>query len=100
MHSLRWHYAWRDLWHHKTRTLLVILSIAVGIFAFGSILGTIVTLNHDLPLQYRAIEPASAILHVSPFDENMAAAVRRMPAIAAAEGRFQLRVRYQQQDND
>jgi len=100
MDSLRWRYAWRDLWYHKSRTLLVVLSIAIGVFAFGAILGTIATLNRDLPIQYQAIAPASAILHSSPFDEAMADAVRRMPTVAHAEGRFRLRVRYLQATNE
>jgi len=96
MIGLRWHYAWRDVWLHKTRALLVILSIAVGIFAFGSILGAITILQRELPIQYQAIEPASAILHARPFDEAMIDAVRRMPEVASAEGRFRTVVRYLQ----
>ncbi|MCB0085225.1 MAG: hypothetical protein KDE47_30000 [Caldilineaceae bacterium] len=99
MLSLRWRYAWRDLWYHKTRTLLVVLSIAVGIFAFGSILGTIATLNHDLPIKYAEIQPASAIIHTAPFDETMADTIRSMPTVAQAEARFLLRARYLQDDN-
>ena len=91
--SLRWRYAWRDLWHHKTRTLLVVISIAVGVFAFGSILGTMATLNRDLPVKYAEVAPASAILHTSPFDEAMADAIRRMPTVAQAEARLLLRAR-------
>jgi putative ABC transport system permease protein len=98
--SLRWRYAWRDLWHHKARTLLVVLSIAVGVFAFGSILGTIATLNRELPLKYVAIAPASATLHTAPFDEAMAGAIRRMPTVAEAEGRLRLRVRYLQDNGE
>ncbi len=100
MDNLRWRYAWRDLWYHKSRTLLVVLSIAVGVFAFGAILGTIATLNRDLPIQYQAIAPASAILHTAPFNGAMADAVRRMPTVAHAEGRFRLRVRYLQTNNE
>lgn len=98
--SLRWRYAWRDLWHHKTRTLLVVISIAVGVFAFGSILGTIATLNRDLPIKYAEIVPASATLHSAPFDEAMADAIRRMPTVAQAEGRFRLRARYLQDNGE
>ncbi|MCB0062180.1 MAG: FtsX-like permease family protein [Caldilineaceae bacterium] len=98
--SLRWRYAWRDLWHHKTRTLLVVISIAVGVFAFGSILGTMATLNRDLPVKYAEVAPASAILHTSPFDEAMADAIRRMPTVAQAEARFLLRARYLQDNGE
>ena len=34
-----WHKIWFDLWHNKTRTLLTVLSIAVGVFAMGAIFG-------------------------------------------------------------
>ncbi len=36
MLSPRWRKVVRDLWSNKTRTVLVVLAIAVGIFAFGS----------------------------------------------------------------
>ena len=32
--GIRWRKVFRDLWGNKTRTLLVVLSIAVGVFAF------------------------------------------------------------------
>lgn len=96
MLGLQWRYAWRDVWMHKTRALLVILSIAVGVFAFGAILGAVTILQRELPIQYQAIEPASAILHATPFDEAMVDAIRRMPTVADAEGRFRTVVRYLQ----
>ncbi|MEZ4864010.1 MAG: FtsX-like permease family protein [Caldilineaceae bacterium] len=100
MLSLRWRYAARDLWLHKTRTLLVILSIAVGVFAFGMIFGAIIRLNRDLPVKYRAIEPASAIIHTTPFDQEMIDAVRRMPEVAHAEGRFRTVLRFLQRNGE
>lgn len=96
MLGLRWRFAWRDVWLHKTRALLVILSIAVGIFAFGSILGAITILQRELPIQLQSIAPASAILHARPFDAAMVDAVRRMATVANAEGRFRTVVRYLQ----
>ena len=33
----RWHKVIRDLWSNKTKTILVVLAIAVGLFAFGSV---------------------------------------------------------------
>lgn len=95
MSNLRWIFAWRDLQHHKTRTVLVILSIAVGIFAFGLIAGASNTLNTELPASYSAIHPASAVIHTSPFDSEMVDAVERMPSVAVAEGRFRTTVRFQ-----
>jgi len=37
--SVIWYKVWFDLWHNKLRTLLVILSIAVGVFAVGTTFG-------------------------------------------------------------
>ncbi|MCB9147337.1 MAG: FtsX-like permease family protein [Caldilineaceae bacterium] len=92
--SLRWRYALRDLWRNKSRTLLVILSIAVGIFAFGLIAGTAGTLSTELPANYQAIQPASATLHAAPFNEKMVESIRRMPQVALAEGRTSVMVQF------
>ena len=34
-----WQKVWFDLWHNKVRTILAIISIAVGVFAVGAIFG-------------------------------------------------------------
>ena len=94
MTRLRWSYAWRQLWLNKTRSLLVILSIAVGVFAFAIIWGAASTLRRELPANYEAIHPASAILHTSLFQDSMVEAIDRMPEVAVAEGRQKSVVRY------
>ncbi|MCB0129247.1 MAG: ABC transporter permease, partial [Caldilineaceae bacterium] len=96
MPNLRWRYALRDLWLHKSRTLLVILSIAIGLFAFGLIAGAANTLRTQLPANYQAVVPAGARLHTTFFDDDEVDAIQRMPAVAAAEGRHSSMVRYQQ----
>ena len=98
MSRLRLHLAWRILWSQKTRTLAVILSIAVGVFAFGIIGGAANALTRELPIQYRAILPASAILHTAPVGDATVDAVARMAGVATAQGRTIVRVRYQQPD--
>ncbi len=39
--SVIWQKIWSDLWGNKVRTLLVVLSIAVGVFAVGAIFGMV-----------------------------------------------------------
>ena len=92
--GLRWRKAWRDLWLNKSRTLLVVLSIGIGIFAFGLIAGAQYTLITEFPVSYQAINPASGIIHAALFDEGVVDAVRRMPEVAVAEGRYQTVVRF------
>jgi putative ABC transport system permease protein len=93
--GLRWRYAWRDLWLNKARTLLVILSIAVGLFAFGIIAGAANTLRVQLPVNYQAVHPAGATLHTAFFDDDEVDAIERMPEVAGAEGRHKAVVRFQ-----
>jgi len=91
--SIRWQKAWLDLFQSKSRTVLVILSIAVGVTAFGSIAGARATIHRDLTGGYLSAHPDSATLYTSGFDRKLVRAVARMPQIAAAEGVRTVRVR-------
>ena len=44
----RWHKVFSDLWSNKVRTLLVVASIAVGLFAVGMIATIYVILSEDI----------------------------------------------------
>jgi putative ABC transport system permease protein len=92
--ALRWRYIWRSLWLYRARTLLIVLSVAVGIFAFGLILGTADTLRTELPLRYQDVTPASAVIHSTPFSLEMINGIRRMPEVAMAEGRVSAAIRF------
>ena len=87
MLSPRWRKVLRELWGNKMRTVLVILSIAVGVFAVGMIVGTQIMLSDDLYTSYAATNPANAELYPGPFDEELVQVVRRMDGIREAEGR-------------
>jgi putative ABC transport system permease protein len=89
----RWRKVLRDLWSNKTRTILVVLSIAVGVFAVGMIAGTQVILTRDLQASYLAIDPPAAVLGVADFDEELVQTIRRMPQVDQAEGRAGMSVR-------
>ena len=91
---LRWKKAWRDLWLHKLRSVLVILSIAVGIFAFGIILGARSTITTELPIHYMSVVPPSATLHTSPINDAVVESIQDMPQIAVATGRQSTIVRF------
>jgi putative ABC transport system permease protein len=94
MFSPRWRKVWRDLSGNKTRTLLAVLSISVGVFAVGVIANSQVILTRDLADRFAAIHPSSAVLSTtSPFDDDLVRAVRRMNEIEEAEGRYTFTVR-------
>ena len=85
--SPRWRKVLRDLWHNKTRTIVVVLSIAVGVFAVGTIVSTQIMLSNDLENAYMATHPASAILFPDRFEQELVDVVRNMEGIETAEGR-------------
>lgn len=82
----RWKKVIRDLWMNKTRTLLVVLSIAVGVFAFGTIASARVNILDLLRASYLNINPASASITTELFDQDLVDVVRRMPEVRMAEG--------------
>lgn len=94
----RWQKVWRELWLYRARSTLVILSIAVGVFAVGMIAGAWDILRREMPASYAAVQPASAILYTSDFDETLLQAVNRLPGVAAAIGRRSVATRAQVDD--
>ncbi len=103
--SPRWRKVARDLWDSKARTLLVVLSIAVGVFAVGTLASTEVVLSKDLAASYERSNPASATITTMPsaansgrFGDELLRAVRRMDGVAEADARRGVTVRMQLAD--
>lgn len=88
----RWQKVVRDIVSNKTRTILVVLSIAVGIAALGMVTGSHVVMSHDLPTAYARINPMHGIIGLSGFDENLVHSIARMPEVAEAEGKSRVGV--------
>ncbi|MCJ7435365.1 MAG: FtsX-like permease family protein [Anaerolineales bacterium] len=91
---IRWKKVYRDLWNNRSRTTLVILSIAVGVFAIGMISATQEALTRSLASQYAALKPADAILLTEPaLDDDFVSGIRHMRGVDDAEGRRALPLR-------
>lgn len=93
MMTPRWRKVLRDIAGNKMRSVLVVLSIAVGICAVGMVVGLQVILSHDMAASYAAGNPASAILYTEPFDEGLLQSVARMGSVQEVEGRRMVNVR-------
>lgn len=93
MRSVRWRKALRDLGSHPIRSVLVVLSIAVGVFAVGTIAGANAMLQTGLTTAYEASRPSSATIFAGPFDEAFVDSIRDMRGIADAEARRSVTVR-------
>lgn len=82
----RWKKVLRDLWYNKTRTLLVVLSIAVGVFAFGAIAAARANILEGLNESFLSINPVSATIKTEPFHDDMVDVIRRVEGVAEAQG--------------
>jgi putative ABC transport system permease protein len=91
----RWRKVIHDLWDNKARTLLVVSSIAVGVFSIGVIAGAYQIIGTDLRASYSAVNPANIELRMANFDDDMLEMIRNRHDVAAAEARrvFNIRVR-------
>jgi putative ABC transport system permease protein len=89
----RWRKVLADLWGNKSRTLLVIASIAVGVFAIGVIAGTYMILAEDLNASYAASHPANITIYTYPFDPEFLDVIQRVEGVDRAEGRREVTVR-------
>ena len=90
-----WKKIFNDLWFNKTRTVLVVLSIAVGAAAIGTIAGGHIVFSRDMQESFNSISPANITIFSDPFDEDMVASVRKIRGVRSADGRRTVAVRLQ-----
>lgn len=91
----RWRKVIHDLLDNKGRTLLVVFSIAVGVFSIGVIAGAYQIISNDMSVSYSANKPANVELRMTDFDQDTLEMIHNQRGVAEAEGRrvFNMRVR-------
>ncbi|WP_346355486.1 ABC transporter permease [Azotosporobacter soli] len=94
----RWMKVWADLWGNPLRTALVVMSIAVGVFAVGMVYSAYLMFSRDLAGSWATAAPASATLYADPFDEELVQSVRSLRGVKEATGRRNVDVRVKTQD--
>ena len=82
-----WRKAFRDFWHERARTALVVIAIALGISAFAAVLSSYAILTRELDQGYLATNPASAVLRVDSADDDLVKAILQNPEVSDAEPR-------------
>ncbi|HSK47352.1 MAG TPA: hypothetical protein VLA05_05015, partial [Coriobacteriia bacterium] len=90
----RWRKVVRDLLAHKTRTVLVVLSIAVGIFAVAVMMGGRGILIRALDQGFPATQPPTVTYITSPADDAFVSSVAREPDVSEAQGRRSASMNY------
>jgi len=75
-----------DLWGNHIRSLLVIASIAVGLFALGVMITIYAVVMNDMRRGYASINPAHINLQGSLFNQELVEGIENMPGVSHAEG--------------
>lgn len=91
----RWIKVFHDLWDNKARTLLVVFSIAVGVFSIGVIAGAYQIISTDMSISYAANQPANVELRTVGFNQDVLSSIQNTHGVLDAEARrvFNMRVR-------
>ena len=91
MAASRWHKVLHDLFSNKTRTALIVLSVAVGLFALGMIVSSRAVLSSEMARNYQKIMPSHGTVRtLQPFGDDFVRSVRDMPGVAQVDARRRL----------
>ncbi|MBN1311820.1 MAG: FtsX-like permease family protein [Anaerolineae bacterium] len=82
----RWYKILNDVLENKARTILVILAIAVGVIAFGSVFIAREMAVTDMNQAYRATHPPEILIYGSPFDQSTERTIEQMQHVDGAQG--------------
>jgi putative ABC transport system permease protein len=96
----RWSKVFTDLWDDKTRTGLVVASIAVGVFAIGMIISAYVILGADINRSYAAVNPPNIEIFTEPFDQDLVHSTKKIPGVKDVEGRRVIQIRARRGDEN
>jgi len=83
----RWRKVLADLWNNKVRTLLVVVSIAVGTFSVGLVSSAYLLLSSDVNREYLSVNPHAAVIFSDPFGDDMVNTVKQIDGVRQAQGR-------------
>ncbi len=83
----RWRKVIHDLFDNMGRTLLVVFSIAVGVFSIGVIAGAYQIISNDMGISYAANQPANVEMRMSDFDDDVLSVLRNQRDVENAEAR-------------
>lgn len=90
----RYRKALRDLTSHWFRTLLVVLSIAIGIFAVGVMLGGREILLREFDADRASSVPADVTFRTAGFGDELVASAAEQPGVEEVQARRSVWLRY------
>ncbi|MCI0521239.1 MAG: ABC transporter permease [Chloroflexi bacterium] len=95
MRRPRFQKVFADLWSNRVRSLLVVASIAVGLFALGVMATIYLVALDDMQRGYASANPAHITFHTSLFEQGLVERIASMPGVNAIQGQRTLGTRLQ-----
>jgi len=96
-----WQKVWSDLWSNKVRTLLAVLSIAVGVFAVGAVFGMSDQLLSGMDESHQAVLPSHISVYLADrIDRDTALNLKKIEGVENVEVLDQITVRYKVNADD
>jgi putative ABC transport system permease protein len=96
-----WQKVRHDIGHSKLRTLLVVLSIAAGVFAVGTIFGLTDQLYSGMDSAHEAVVPSHLNVTLdAPIDRDTAVALKNVAGVEGVEPYNETPVRYKLNPDD
>lgn len=88
MIGVRWRKVGRDLWGNRGRSLLIVLAVALSLFALGGVLGAYAVLGRETTQGYLGTEPAHVTLVLrGGVDDALVQAAEQLPEVESAQAR-------------
>ncbi len=96
-----WYKVWYDLWHNKVRTLLVVLSIAAGVFAVGAMFGMADLMLSTMDRAHQAVLPAHIQMSLTTsIDRDTATSLKNIPGVEGAQPINEVTIQYKVHPQD
>jgi putative ABC transport system permease protein len=83
----RWKKVWADLWGNKSRAILTMLTISVGVFAVGFTSNLGLYMAESMDSDFLSANPSEALVYASPMNDESVKVARQVPGVDAVEGR-------------
>jgi putative ABC transport system permease protein len=96
----RWRKVLSDLWGNRQRSLLVVASITVGLFAVGVIATLHLVLSQDMRAGYAATNPANVVFSAASYDRDLVDHMRREQGVRNADGARTFSLRYERRPGE
>jgi putative ABC transport system permease protein len=85
-----WRKVLADFWTNKTRTFLMVLTIALGVFSVGFVGNVGAMMNRDMDADFNSASPAHAKIFADSLNDEWVQALQKVPGVAGVEGRTQV----------